>query len=149
MLSVVGCGSGSSGNSTTYNITLAKASETPPCTGAGATATGSATLTIDSANTMLTVSNFTYSGLSGATTAAHVHLGTAGNAGPVIFSFGQGAALNSPITKTFTASDYPTAPTPDEPANFGLFMTTIKSGGAYMNVHTAACGGGEIRGQIQ
>jgi T5SS/PEP-CTERM-associated repeat protein len=129
---------------TTYTVTLTKAQETAACAGAGANATGTATVTVSGDNSTITVSNMTYSGLSGAATMAHIHANVAGMNGGVVLAFNSPA---SPINQTFHAADY-TAAT-GAPANFAAFVTSLKAGGAYLNVHTTACSGGEIRGQIQ
>src|SRR5207244_1915184 len=65
---------GASGGQT-FTATLKASNETPVCAGAGATAMGTAMATLSSDQKTLTVT-FTYSGLSGNATAAHVHFGT-------------------------------------------------------------------------
>ena len=74
-----------------------------------------------------------YSGLTGTATAAHIHKGAAGVNGGVVLPFP--SPLTSPIDGTFTLTDPQIAD-----LNNSLF---------YANVHTAAFGGGEIRGQIE
>jgi hypothetical protein len=138
---------GGTGMAKTFTITLAKANEAPPCATAGAAATGSATVTINAADSVITVSNFIYTGLSGAATMAHIHSGATGVAGPIVLNFG--TTLTSPINKTFTAADYPSAPPTGAPANFAAFIAAMDAGQTYMNVDTTACGAGEIRGQIK
>jgi len=111
-----------------FNLTLLPQNETPPCADAGVSATG------------------TYSGLSGPPTASHIHSGTPAAAGPVVLPFS--APLDSPFTKTLTASDY--LPGTGTPPDFASFVTALKAGGAgYVNVHTADCKGGEIRAEVQ
>jgi hypothetical protein len=125
------------------NFGLTTADEVPVCPAAapGAQGTGSIALSPDESSITATV---TYSGLSGPATAAHIHAGKAGVAGPVVLPFS--GDLGSPINRTFTAADYVAAP--GAPPDFASFVQTLKSGGAYVNVHTAACKPGEIRGQI-
>ncbi len=72
--------------------------------------------------------------LSGPPTAAHVHRGPSGVAGPVVF--GLTAALPG---IAYTATVPITAAT----------LSDIISNNLYFNVHTAANPGGEIRGQFQ
>jgi hypothetical protein len=130
---------------TTFRVPLTPGAETPPCPSAGAGATGTATITVlaDSTSIEATV---TYDGLSGPVTAAHIHSGSAAAAGPVVLPFG--GSLGSPFTKTFVATDYVAAS--GAPADFTAFVTALKAGGAaYVNVHTATCKGGEIRGEVQ
>jgi len=132
------------GGGTTYNVTLTKDQEVTACAGAGANATGTAKVTVSSDNTTITVTDVTYSGLSGAATMAHIHANVMGMNGGVVLAF---STITSPFSKTFTATDY-TAAT-GAPATFADFVTSLKAGGAYINIHTTACMGGEIRGQIK
>lgn len=101
--------------------------------GAGITSTGkgAATFTLDPATKALTYS-VTYAGLSGAATMAHIHgpADPGANAG-VVVPF---ASPASPITGTATLTD--------------AQIADLKAGKYYVNVHTAANKGGEIRGQI-
>lgn len=140
-------GNDGGGMAKVFQVTLTKAAEPTACATAGATATGSATVTIDAAGSSIAVTNFTFTGLSGAATMAHIHSGAAGTNGNVVLNFG--ATPTSPVNKTFTAADYPATPPAGAPANFAAFVTAMKAGQSYINVHTSNCGGGEIRGQIQ
>jgi hypothetical protein len=128
----------------TFDVPLTTAAEVPVCAATGPGATGKATIVIAPDDSSITAT-VTHSGLSGDVTAAHIHAGAAGVAGPVVLPFS--APLTSPFTKTFTAADYVAAP--NAPPDFPSFLALLKSGGAYVNVHTAACKPGEIRGQIQ
>jgi CHRD domain len=74
----------------------------------------------------------TFSRLTGAAVAAHIHAGKRGVAGPVIVPL-CGPCENGQVGKaTITAAT----------------ISKIESGNAYVNVHTAKNAGGEIRGQI-
>ena len=125
------------------NFGLTTSDEVPVCPAAasGAQGTGNVTLSPDESSLTATVN---YSGLSGPATAAHIHAGKAGAAGPVVLPFS--GDLTSPINRTFTAADYVAAP--NAPPDFASFVQSLKTGGAYVNVHTAACKPGEIRGQV-
>jgi hypothetical protein len=116
---------------TTYKTTLSSAAEVPPVTGAG---TGSATVTVDPA-TKAAKWSVTYSGLSGPAAAAHIHCGAAAgaNAG-VAVPLGATPNLASPIQGTGTMTD--------------AQMADLQAGKCYVNIHTAANKGGEIRGQL-
>ena len=128
-----------------FNLTLSPQNETPPCADAGVSATGTAQVTIP-ADDQSVVVNVTYSGLSGPATASHIHSGTPAAAGPVVLPFS--APLDSPFTKTLTASDY--LPGTGTPPDFASFVTALRAGGAgYVNLHTDACRPGEIRAEIQ
>ena len=75
----------------------------------------------------------TFSGLSGSATAAHIHLGAQGHAGPVEIPLCGPCVSTVKGTSTVTAAQ----------------ATALLHGGDYVNVHTADNSGGEIRGQIQ
>ncbi|MFL5273087.1 MAG: CHRD domain-containing protein, partial [Anaeromyxobacteraceae bacterium] len=149
---VMGCGSDNNNNNPgaqakTFTVPLSPSSETPAaCPGAGTAATGSATVTIAADDSSVKV-DATYSGLSAAATAGHIHSGTATTVGgPVVLPFK--APLTSPFSQTLTATDYVAAA--GAPPDFASFVTALRGGGAgYVNFHTAACPGGEIRGEIQ
>ena len=126
------------------NLALTASDEVPVCPAAAQGAQGTANVVLSPDESSITTT-VTYSGLSGPATAAHVHAGKVGVAGPVVLPYG--GDLTSPINKTFTAADYVAAP--GAPPDFPSFVQALKSGGAYSNVHTAACKPGEIRGQIQ
>jgi hypothetical protein len=145
LLVALGCDSGHGTEMTqTFQVTLSAEQENPRCPDAGPTATGSATVIVGA--TDVAVSNFTWSGLSGPATAAHIHLGMRGVSGSIVLSF----PLNPTpgISKTFVATDYPNPPMPDQPASFSALLPVITGGGTYLNVHSSSCSGGEIRGQI-
>ena len=84
---------------------------------------GTGTFTFDTTSKALTYS-VTYEGLTGPATMAHIH----GPADP-----GANAAA-SPITGTATLTDAQVA--------------DLEAGKYYVNIHTAANRGGEIRGQL-
>ena len=80
--------------------------------------------------------NIMTTGLSGAITAAHIHDGVAGVAGGVAISFVSGISTDGKSVSGVATINYPN------------FMTKLLSGGLYVNVHTAANPGGEVRGQV-
>lgn len=91
-------------------------------------------------------------------TQAHIHCGSADVAGPVVaFLFGfvtGGVTINGVLAEgTITAASV--IPRPDSPvcpggvADFDDLLAKIRSGDAYVNVHTVAFPGGEIRGQFK
>ncbi len=109
------------------NVMLNGAQEVPPL---NTLARGIGTISIGKDGTVS--GNVTTSGL--VATAAHIHLGAADQNGPVII----------PLTKT--VGDFWSVPagTKLTDAQYGSY----KSGNLYVNVHTAANKGGEIRGKI-
>jgi trimeric autotransporter adhesin len=139
-----GCGGGGGGApapATTLTAILTGTQEVPATT---SSATGTATVTVDAAKTTITV-NLTTSGLSNVT-ASHIHFGVAGVSGGIMFSLFAGpGAFPATLTKTLTSADF-TATT--GAATFADAVNAILGGNAYINVHTQANLGGEIRGQI-
>jgi hypothetical protein len=112
----------------TFKGTLSGAAEVPPTTSTG---NGTATVTFDPATKMATY-NVTYSGLSGPAAAAHIHCGAAAGANSgVAVPFPSTA---SPIAGTATLTDAQAA--------------DLEAGKCYVNIHTAANKGGELRAQL-
>lgn len=114
----------------TFKATLNAANERPtPNTSTG---TGTSILILDIDTKIFTVST-TYTGLTGAATASHIHKGDPTVAGGVIFPFSN--VTVSPIVYTSTAID-------------AAQEADLRAGLWYTNVHTALNPGGEIRGQL-
>jgi hypothetical protein len=105
---------------------VSDAQEVPPT---GSLGQGGASLIRQPNGTLVLNGKFT--GLSGPPTAAHVHLGAPGINGPIVFPLTIGAGTLS-ATYTPTAAD----------------LTNLRAGNWYVNVHTVANPGGEIRGQL-
>ncbi|WGS22912.1 MULTISPECIES: CHRD domain-containing protein [unclassified Bradyrhizobium] len=109
--------------------TLSGKSEVPPTT---STATGTADIDYDAATKKLTW-KLSYSGLTGPATAAHFH-------GPAESGKNAGVAVaipnagKSPAEGSATLTDAQAA--------------DLLAGKYYVNIHTAANPGGEIRGQV-
>lgn len=83
-------------------------------------------------------------------TQAHIHLGPAGENGPVVaflFGFVEGGVTVDGLlaTGTITAEDL-VGPLAGQPLS--ALIDAMNSGNAYVNVHTVANPAGEIRGQI-
>ena len=110
-------------------VTLDSKSEVPPNTSAG---TGTADVDYDAASKKLTWT-LTYSGLSGPATGAHFH-------GPA--EAGKNAGVKVPIPNATSSPAEGSAILTDEQA------ADLTAGKYYINVHTAANPGGEIRGQV-
>ena len=109
--------------------TLDGKSETPPNASTGA---GTADIDYDAASKKLTW-KLTYSGLTGPATAAHFH----GPAEP-----GKNAGVAVAIPNATTSPNEGSATLTDAQA------ADLLAGKYYVNVHTAANPGGEIRGQV-
>ena len=111
----------------TLKATMDANSEVPPNS---SPATGTLTATYDTGSKKLSWKG-SYSGLTGPATAAHFHSGEGGKNGPV-------AVPITPATSPFEGS----ATLTDAQAN------DLLAGKLYVNVHTEANKGGEIRGQV-
>jgi hypothetical protein len=136
---------------TRFEFLINRAQETPACEAGADLALGAGRVIIADSGKWVEVtvgSKF----LSGPSTAAHVHFGATGTAGPIVLDFGKLGAGDI-FFKRFTEADFPktrpAAAKEDFPADFPAFVKTLQAGNAYVNVHTAACKGGEIRGQIK
>lgn len=114
---------------TAYKATLSGKSEVPPVAGNGS---GSATVTADPATKQVSWT-VTYSGLSGPAAAAHIHCGAAAGANAGV-AVSLGSNLASPIKGSAAMTD--------------AQLADLSAGKCYVNIHTAANKGGEIRGQL-
>jgi hypothetical protein len=118
-----------------FAATLLRTNEVPDTISTATTTSGSSLMIINGnvATWTITVANLN----AGRTvSAAHVHTGAAGVAGPVFVPF-PGANLlpgsgTSQATVTLTNTE----------------LSTIRTGPVYVNVHTNVHPGGEIRGQL-
>ncbi len=115
----------------TLKADLTSAQEVPPVTSPGK---GSATVTVDTATKEVTW-KVDYSGLTGDALAAHIHgpADPGANAG-VVVNLGA-AGVKNPLEGKGTVTD--------------AQLADITAGKTYVNVHTAANKGGEIRGQLK
>jgi hypothetical protein len=124
-----------------FGATLTGDQEVPPVT---TTASGSATVLIITDSEVNEIKYaVTYSGLSGPLIAAHIHLGAAGSNGGIMLPLVIGP---SPFSGLLKEADL--TPTGGVTAFAGA-IDAIRSGGTYVNLHTAANPGGEIRGQLK
>ena len=112
-----------------FKATLDGKSEVPPTTSAG---TGTVDIDYDPATKKLSW-KLTYTGLSGPATAAHFH-------GPA--AAGENAKPSVPISGATSSPAEGSATLTDAQA------ADLEAGKYYVNVHTAANPGGEIRGQV-
>lgn len=128
----------------TFTAALTGAAEVPAV---NTTATGTTTFTLSggTVNYSINTQNIT------AVTAAHIHLGPAGENGPVVVTlFSAGGNPTGPVNGMLTQGSFTSA---DISANAGVsfdaLLELMRTGGTYVNVHTTANPPGEIRGQIQ
>jgi CHRD domain-containing protein len=111
-------------------VTLDGASEVPPNTSPGK---GTADVDFDPATKKLSW-KLTYSGLTGPATAAHFH-------GPAEAGKNAGVAVAIPNATSSPAEGSATLTDAQ--------VADLQAGKYYINVHTAANPGGEIRGQVK
>jgi hypothetical protein len=113
------------------------------------------TLSADHNSISWTVS---WTGLTGAAQAAHIHFGQAQNVGSVVVFFcgggGRPACPDGPnhsgtVTGTWTAADILAVPSQNVSAgDFAGFLRILNAKLGYANIHTTLFSGGEIRGQV-
>jgi len=131
VLAVAGCGTNpmmASSSTASYVATLSAAAEVPPNPSAGS---GSLDAKLDKTTGVLSWT-LTYAGLSGPATAAHFH----GPAAP-----GSNAGVVVPLAN-------PASPIQGQATLSAGQIADLSAGNWYVNVHTAAHPGGEIRGQV-
>jgi hypothetical protein len=124
-----------------FTASLNAKSETPA---SKSPATGKATFTIAKTGKSIRYS-ISASKLTGKAQAIHVHYGKKGVAGPVIL----GICLKPcslPRTGKLTKANFAKAP---GVANFAGAVKAMRAGKTYVNIHTKANPGGEIRGQLK
>ena len=123
----------------TFSTTMNGAGEFPAKNVAG---TGTATI-VKSATGGTYTYTINYTGMSGPLTGAHIHgPATTGVNANVIVPFNTtGAGASGTLTGTFATTNTPTI------TNDSL-DALMRTGNAYVNLHTAANPGGEIRGQL-
>ena len=114
----------------TFAAVLNIGQEVPHPTGTKVGASGKFTVTVS--GTTLTW-KLTFGHLSGSATAAHIHSGVKGKAGPVLIPLCGPCASGASGTATVTSAQ----------------VADMAAGKDYVNVHTNKNGNGEIRGQIK
>jgi CHRD domain len=115
------------------SATLNAAQEVPAPTGDLGAARGTFLATVSATADGASVAwQLTFSGLTGAAAAAHVHMAPRGQAGGVVIPLC--GPCESPTSGTATVD--------------ATVLNALQTGAAYANVHTAANKAGEIRGQV-
>jgi CHRD domain. len=108
------------------SVKLSGAEEVPPVSAGGS---GSGSIRVNADGTVS--GSVTTTGVQG--TMAHIHQGAKGQNGPVII----------PLTKSGDTYTVPAGAKLNDAQ-----IKAFKEGGLYVNVHTAANKGGEVRGQL-
>jgi hypothetical protein len=141
------------GPATSFTASLSGTNEVPAVT---TSATGSATLSVSDAQITYTIN---VTNLQNAV-LGHIHIAPAGENGPVRLNLCGTGAPEPPCTSgtgvLATGTNGTTVGAP--PITFDSLLSAMRTGGAYVNVHTSAPGctqgepgcnpGGEIRGQV-
>lgn len=141
-LALMAC-EGSGDDEERFRAALSGAFEVPAVT---TNATGTARFTVDGSELDYTLD---VQNINGAI-AAHIHRGAVGTNGPpIVFLFQQAAPGVNVSAGSLAAGSVDAA---DMIATAGVsydsMLTLIRTGNAYVNVHTTARPAGEIRGQI-
>jgi len=122
-------------------------------------ARGSATFRLSDDGTVMSY-RLTVAGLENIT-QSHIHIAPVDSAGPVVvFLFGQGNPPTAPVSGgvtlngvlaegTFTQSNLIARPAIGFGATMAELLTAMRTGRAYVNVHTVAHPPGEIRAQVR
>lgn len=126
-----------------FRATLTGAAEVPPKT---TTASGTTSFFIEGDELHYTLD---VQGITGAI-AAHIHSGAAGvNGPPVVFLFQSAApGVNVQAGALAAGAVDATDMIPSAGVSYDSMLSLMRSGNAYVNVHTVANPPGEIRGQI-
>jgi hypothetical protein len=136
-VALVIAGLGTASSTATYKVSAAlnAKQEVPKQVVKAPSATGSFTGTyVEHGKTATLKWKLTYSHLSGAATAAHIHLGKRGVAGNVIVPLCAGNCRSGMRGTSILTSK---------------LVAQIEGGKTYVNVHTAKNPNGEIRGQVK
>jgi hypothetical protein len=127
---VAGCGAmRASGNTDVFEASLSASQEVPPNPSGG---TGQAEVRLDKSTNVITW-KVTYAGLTGPAVAAHIH-------GPAA------AGVNAGVLVPF--SNVGAQPIAGQATLTAPQVAQLEAGQMYVNVHTKAHPGGEIRGQL-
>jgi hypothetical protein len=132
-------------NTINFTATLHGGNEVP---GVVTGSVGTATISLNTVTQTVTTSITVYNMPVG-TTASHFHAGAPGVAGPVVVNFTVVPNISNDyvITSTATAADL--VPRAAQGINsWEDFIQALVLGNVYVNVHSTANPGGEIRGQV-
>lgn len=124
-----------------FYVSMSGSGEVPPNDESGF---GEALVILNDNLDTITVSSY-FDGLTGPATASHIHVGPADGTGPVVLPFvGFPNDVAGHYEADLTADDI----SPSGGYSFDDLVNNLFAGNTYMNIHTQAHPGGEIRGQI-
>jgi CHRD domain len=124
-----------------FFVSMSGAGEVPPNEEQGF---GEALVIISDDFTTITVSSY-FDDLTGPATASHIHIGPPDGTGPVVLPF---AGFPADTDGHYEADLTPDDISPTSGFSYRDLVRALFQGNAYMNIHTAAHPGGEIRGQV-
>lgn len=132
-----------------FIATQSGSEEVPPVETRGR---GTATFTLSADGSELSYRLIT-AGVAGIT-QSHIHIGAIGTNGPVaVFLFGlvpEGVTSTGILAEgVITEEDLIARPDIGFGATIAELVAAMRTGGAYVNVHTLAWPGGEVRGQVR
>lgn len=127
---------------TEFTAGLSGANERP--NGNASTATGAATVTLTETSLTFSISVTALT----SPTAAHIHVGKASVSGGVILGLTPAAPPTGTFTGVFNSGTVSAADLAGAAVSLASLAALIRNGDAYVNVHTTAFPGGEIRGQL-
>jgi hypothetical protein len=133
----------------TFQAKLDVASEVPPPSVGAATPSGTASLTSNGGTLSYKVA---VSGLSSAFSAAHIHGGAEGALGLVVVPLSLTAGADGKSASgegVIDAAAIKGTNADASPMTMNDLLAALRSGGCYVNIHTAQNPKGEIRGQIR
>jgi hypothetical protein len=144
---LVQAGAASAQATVILRATLNGGEETPAAVLSGAVAT--AEVAVDSVNQEIAVVMRVFN-LPNGSTASHIHVGPKGLTGPVVIDFPIGRGVTGDFTLNFRVHDGSAFHARPEIGinTFADALQAIAGGNAYVNIHTTAFPGGEIRGQL-
>ncbi|MEO8680462.1 MAG: CHRD domain-containing protein [Vicinamibacterales bacterium] len=132
-------------NTMNFTAALSGGNEVP---GVVTGSVGTATISLNTVTNVVTTAITVYNMPVG-TTQSHFHVGAAGVGGPVVVNFTVPAGISNDyvINSTATATDL--IPRAAQGINsWEDFIQALVLGNVYVNVHSTANPGGEIRGQV-
>lgn len=128
-----------------FTATLHGGNEVP---GVSTGAAGTATITLDTTTHQVTYRVDVYNMPVG-TTAAHFHVGAPGVSGPVVINLTVSTGISNDFGITGTASASDLVPRAAQGINsWEDLEQAMLLGNLYVNVHSTANPGGELRGQV-
>ncbi len=81
-------------------------------------------------------------------TAAHIHAGSVGTTGPIVYFFDAGTTFSAVVNQSSLESQHQEHMGDIFPLGFDEFTSLLDTGSLYVDVHTPSHPGGEVRGQV-